>query len=192
MEIKKNITSIFMVPTLKVPKDALRSNGFINAYIKDVDREDQYKDSIYLLFKPENLDKFREFLDSEYERTKTVIEDYDYEDGYVVVVYQLDGKYKKDFNLIKQGSYSKTSNDFQKLFPKIIKITKNGLHKDEISLQYRIFNKAEDLVTFWEDKLGIDLEDTVGKNFEVWEGWDESKEILEINKIKEQCAIEKS
>ena len=192
MEIKKNITSIFMVPTLKVPKDALRSNGFINAYIKDVDREDQYKDSIYLLFKPENLDKFREFLDSEYERTKTVIEDYDYEDGYVVVVYQLDGKYKKDFNLIKQGSYSKTSNDFQKLFPKIIKITKNGLHKDEISLQYRIFNKAEDLVTFWEDKLGINLEDTVGKNFEVWEGWDESKEILEINKIKEQCAIEKS
>ena len=121
-----------------------------------------------------------------------MIEDYDYEDGYVVVVYQLDGKYKKDFNLIKQGSYSKTSNDFQKLFPKIIKITKNGLHKDEISLQYRIFNKAEDLVTFWEDKLGIDLEDTVGKNFEVWEGWDESKEILEINKIKEQCAIEKS
>ena len=192
MEIKKNITSIFMVPTLKVPKDALRSNGFINAYIKDVDREDQYKDSIYLLFKPENLDKFREFLDSEYERTKTVIEDYDYEDGYVVVVYQLDGKYKKDFNLIKQGSYSKTSNDFQKLFPKIIKITKNGLHKDEISLQYRIFNKAEDLVTFWEDKLGINLEDVVGKNFEVWEGWDESKEILEINKIKEQCAIEKS
>ena len=192
MEIKKNITSIFMVPTLKVPKDALRSNGFINAYIKDVDREDQYKDSIYLLFKPENLDKFREFLDSEYERTKTVIEDYDYEDGYVVVVYQLDGKYKKDFNLIKQGSYSKTSNDFQKLFPKIIKITKNGLHKDEISLQYRIFNKAEDLVTFWEDKLGINLEDTVGKNFEVWEGWDESKEILEINKIKEQCALEKS
>lgn len=192
MEIKKNITSIFMVPTLKVPKDALRSNGFINAYIKDVDREDQYKDSIYLLFKPENLDKFREFLDSEYERTKTVIEDYDYQDGYVVVVYQLDGKYKKDFNLIKQGSYSKTSNDFQKLFPKIIKINKNGLHKDEISLQYRIFNKAEDLVTFWEEKLGIDLEDVIGKDFEVWEGWDESKEILEINKIKEQCAIEKS
>jgi hypothetical protein len=192
MEIKKNITSIFMVPTLKVPKDALRANGFINAYVKDADKEDQYKDSIYLLFKPENLDKFREFLDSEYERTKTVIEDYDYEDGYVVVVYQLNDKYKKDFNLIKQGRYSKTSNEFQKLFPKTIKIIKNGLHKDEISLQYRIFNKAEDLVNFWEEKLGIDFKDVVGKDFEVWEGWDESKEILEINKIKQQCVIEKS
>lgn len=192
MEIKKNITSIFMVPTLKVPKDALRGNGFINAYIKDARKEDQYDGCIYLLFKPENLDKFREFLDSEYERTKAVIEDYDYEDGYVVVVYQLNEKYKKDFLLVKEGKYSKTSADFQKLFPKVIKITRNGLHKDEISLQYRIFNKAEDLVSFWEDKLGIDLVEIVGDDFEVWEGWDESKEILELDKIKELCATEKS
>lgn len=193
MEIKKNITSIFMVPTLKVPKDALRGNGFINAYIKDARREDQYQDSIYLLFKPENLDKFREFLDSEYERTKAIIEDYDYEDGFVVVVYQLNDKYKKDFTLIKEGKYSKTSDEFQKLFPKIIKIVRNGLNKDEISLQYRIFNKAEDLVNFWEEKLGIDLENLMGKDFEVWEGWDEQKEILNLDKIKEQlCVTEKS
>jgi hypothetical protein len=145
------------------------------------------------LFKPENLDKFREFLDNEYERTKSVIEDYDHEDGFVVVVYQLDEKYKKDFNLIKQGKYSKTSKDFQKLFPKVIKITRNGLHKDEISLQYRIFNKADDLVSFWEEKLGIDFAETVGEDFEVWEGWDETKEILELDKIKELlCVTEKS
>jgi hypothetical protein len=174
-----------MVPTLKVPKDALLSNGFINGYIKDARKEDQYPDSIYLLFKPENLDKFREFLDSEYERTKSIIEDYDYEDGFVVVVYQLDEKYKKDFELVKEGRYSKTSKDFQKIFPKIIKIVKNGLHKDELSLQYRIFNKSEDLVEFWQDKLGVDLELIVGSDFEVWEGFDESKEILELDKIKE-------
>jgi len=188
MEIKKNITSIFMVPTIKAPKDALRSNGFINAYIKDARKEDQYKECIYLLFKPENLDKFREFLDGEYERTKAIIEDYDYEDGFVVVVYQLDSKYKKDFDLIIKGSYSKTSKDFQKMFPKIIKIFRNGLHKDEISLQYRIFNKADDLVEFWENKLGIDFQD----DYEVWEGWDEEKEILELDKIKELCVTEKS
>lgn len=180
-----------MVPTLKVPKDALRGNGFINAYVRDVRKEDHYDECIYLLFKPENLDKFREFLDSEYERTKAVIEDYDYEDGFVVVVYKLDDKYKNDFVLVKQGRYSKTSKDFQKMFPKVIKITRNGLHKDEISLQYRIFNKAEDLVSFWEDKLGIDLVEIVGDDFEVWEGFDESKEILELDKIKQLCAIEK-
>lgn len=181
-----------MVPTLKVPKDALRGNGFINAYIKDNRREDQYKESIYLLFKPKELDKFREFLDNEYERTKSIIEDYDYEDGYVVVVYQLNEKYRKDFDLIRQGKYSKTSADFQKNFPKIIKIYRGGLHKDEISLQYRIFNKNEDLVDFWEEKLGIDFKTTVGNDFEVWSGWDEKNEILELDKIKEICITEKS
>jgi len=180
-----------MVPTLKVPKDALKGNGFINAYVKDNRRDDQYKESIYLLFKPTDLDKFREFLDSEYERTKAVIEDYDYEDGYVVVVYQLDNKYNRDYELVKQGKYSKTSENFQKMFPKVVKITRNGLHKDEISLQYRIFNKAEDLKSFWEEKLGIDLEGVMGSNFEVWDGWDESKEILELDKIKELCVTEK-
>jgi hypothetical protein len=74
------------------------------------------------------------------------------------------------------------------MFPKIIKIVKNGLNRDELSLQYRIFNKAEDLVEFWENKLGITFE----HNYEVWEGFDESKEILELNKIKELCAIETS
>jgi anaerobic ribonucleoside-triphosphate reductase len=192
MEIKKNITSIFMVPTLKVPKNALKGNGFINAYIKDVRREEQYKECIYLLFKPENLDKFREFLDSEYERTKAVIEDYDYEDGYVVVVYQLNEKYKKDFALIKQGKYSKTSVEFQKLFPKVIEIVRNGLRKDEISLQYRIFNKAEELTSFWEEKLGIELSEIVGDDYEVWDGWNEEEEILELDKIKELCVTEKS
>ena len=192
MEIKKNITSIFMVPTLKVPKDALRGNGFINAYIKDDRREDQYKESIYLLFKPNDLDKFREFLDNEYERTKTIIEDYDYEDGYVVIVYQLNEKYKKDFELIRKGKYSKTSEDFQKVFPKIVKIYRNGLHREELSLQYRIFNKADDLIEYWENRLGINLELTLGIDFEVWEGFNESKEILELDKIKELCSTETS
>ena len=180
-----------MVPTLKVPKDALRNNGFINAYIKDDRREDQYKESIYLLFKPDNLDKFREFLDDEYERTKTIIEDYDYEDGYVVLVYQLNDKYKRDFNLIKQGKYSKTSEEFQKLFPKVIKLVKNGLSRDELSLQYRIFNRADDLIEFWEEKLGINFKITIGDDFEVWSGWDEQNEILNLNKIK-LCITEKS
>jgi len=185
MEIKKNITSIFMVPTLKVPKDALRSNGFINGYVKDLRQEESHENSIYLLFKPHDLDKFREFLDDEYERTKNIIEDYDYENGYVVVVYQLDKSFKKDFQLIKQGQYSKTSIDFQKVFPKTVKIIKNGLRRDELSLQYRIFNKSDELKEFWEEKLGIDFNSVVGKDYEVWEGFDEEKEILTINNIKE-------
>jgi hypothetical protein len=187
MEVKKTITSVFMVPTLKIPKDALKDNGFINGYVRDGNREVQYENCIYLLFQPKDLDKFREFLDSEYERTKSVIDDYDYQDGYVVVVYQLDPKFKKDFGLIREGLYSRTSSSFQALFPKVIKITKNGLHRDEISLQYRVFNRTEDLVKFWEDKLGVEFDD----DQEVWHGFELDKETLNIQKLKELCTTTK-
>jgi hypothetical protein len=79
------------------------------------------------------------------------------------------------------GKYSKTSREFQAMFPKIIKIKKNGLHKDEISLQYRIFNKTEDLKKFWEEKLGVEFDDSM----EVWQGFIEENETLDINKLKE-------
>jgi len=181
MEVKKNITSIFMVPTLKVPKDALKNNGFINGYIKDDRMKHGYENSVYLLFKPVDLDKFREFLDSEYERTKYIIEDYDYEDGFVVVVYQLNEKFKDDYELIKQGKYSKTSKRFQDEFPKSVKIIRSGLSKDEVSLQFRIFKKSIDLIEFWEEKIGVKFED----DFEVWEGWNEENETLIIDNLKE-------
>jgi hypothetical protein len=173
-DVKKTITSVFMVPTLQIPRGELQDNGFINGYVKDGSKEVQYENCIYLLFQPKNLDKFREFLDSEYERTKNIIDDYDYQDGFVVVVYQLDKKFNKDFMLIKEGLY-------QALFPKVIKIKKNGLQRDEISLQYRVFNRTEDLIKFWEDKLGVEFDD----DQEVWHAFILEDEILNIEKLKE-------
>jgi hypothetical protein len=169
-----------MVPTLKIDRDALKDNGFINGYIKDELRDISYDDCVYLLFNPKDLDKFREFLDSEYERTKSIIDDYDYEDGFVVVVYKLDSNFSKDFELIKQGKYSKTSKKFQTLFPKVIKVIRNGLHKDEISLQYRIFNKTEDLINFWEESLDVQFD----KDQEIWYGFEEKNETLNVEKLK--------
>ena len=181
MERKHTITSIFIVPTLSIGKEKLIDNGFVNGYIKDGMRDTQYENAVYILFKPKNLDKFRGFLDAEYERTKSIIDDYDYEDGYVVVVYEINSKLKNDIELIKQGKYSKTSPAFQGIFPKVVKIKKNGLQKDEISLQYIVFNKTDDLVQFWEDKLGIELPE----DLEVWHGFFEEFETLDLIKIKE-------
>ena len=181
MERKHTITSIFIVPTLSIGKEKLLDNGFVNGYIKDNKRDIQYENAVYLLFKPENLDKFRNFLDNEYERTKSIIDDYDYEDGYVVVVYEINPRLKGDVELVKQGKYSQTSPAFQGIFPKVVQIKKNGLRRDEISLQYRVFNKTEDLVKFWEDKLDINLPSDV----EVWYGFFDDFETLDLDKIKE-------
>jgi hypothetical protein len=181
MEVKRTITSIFIVPTLSIGKEKLVDNGYINGYIKDGKRDVQYENAVYLLFKPENLDKFKSFLDEEYERTKQIIDDYDYEDGYVVIVYQLDKKFKKDFDLIKQGKYSKTSKEFQDLFPKVIKMKKGNRIYDQISTQYRIFNKTQDLKEYWEEKLDVEFDETM----EFWQGFVEENEILNLNKLKE-------
>ena len=181
MERKHTITSIFIVPTLSIGRGKLIDNGFVNGYIKDGKRDIQYENAVYLLFKPTDLDKFREFLDGQYEKTKSIIDDYDYEDGYVVVVYEINPRLKNDVELIKQGKYSQTSKKFQEIFPKVVKIRKNGLSRDEISLQFRVFNKTEDLVQFWEDKLGVELPEDV----EVWHGFFEDFETLDLDKIKE-------
>ena len=179
MKLERTITSIFIVPTLKIGRDNLLSNGYINGYIKDVKREVQYEDCVYVLFRPKDIDAFKMFLDEEYQRTKSIIDDYDYEGGYVVLVYELDDKWTNDFALIKQGKYSKTSDEFKNLFPKTVKIVKNGLRRDEVSLQYRIFRKANDLREFWEEKLGVEFDESM----EVWQGWIDEKETLIIDTI---------
>lgn len=181
MEIKKTITSIFIVPTLSIGKEKLVDNGYINGYIEDSRKEVQYEGCIYLLFKPQSLEKFKEFLDVEYERTKSIVDDYDYEDGYVVVVYMLNSKLDKDIALIKKGKYSQTSPAFQAIFPKIVKLKRNGLMRDEVSLQFRIFNKTDDLKQFWEDKLAVEFDE----DMEVWHGFVKEEEILDLDKIKE-------
>jgi hypothetical protein len=96
-------------------------------------------------------------------------------------VYKLNPKYKRDFELIKLGSYSLTSTAFQAMFPKVVKIIRDGLHKDEISLQYRIFNRSEDLIKFWEEKLDVNFQD----DQEVWGGFFEEDEALNLEKLKE-------
>lgn len=176
-----NITSIFMVPTLKIPKDELKDNGFLNGYIRDNIRGVEYKDAIYVLFKPSQLDKFREFLDNEYERTKHIVDDYDHRGGFVVVVYKLNGKFKDDFQLVREGKYSQTSKEFQDEFPKIIRIKRGVREIEEQTLQYKIFNKTSDLIEFWEAKLDMEFDEDV----EVWHGWNEKDEVLTEEKLRE-------
>jgi hypothetical protein len=170
-----------MVPTLHIPKNALRENDFMNAYIKDDDRDIQYENCINLVFKPKNIPKFRQFLNNEYERTSSLIDEYDYENGIVVLVYKLDENFKEDFKIIKTGKYSKTSDKFQSQFPKKVSVTRNGLLSEEVSLQSRIFEKTEDLLIFWEEKLAV----TFDPDQEVWEGFEENLEILNKEKLKE-------
>lgn len=180
MNIDKTITSIFIVPTLKIDKDELKKQGFINGFSFDEERDVQYKDAVYLLFKPTDLDKFRTFLEKQQQSRKDILDDYDYLDNHVIVVYQLNKKWKNDFTLIKQGAYSKTSEKFQEVFPKNVKFARHGIPVEKMSIQYRIFNKTKDIRDYWEDRLDMVFTD----DMEVWEGFHIENETLNLNKIK--------
>lgn len=174
------INRIFMVPTLKLPGMHDNNHGFINAYHKDLRRDVQYEDAVYLLFRPVDIDRFREFLESEYERTDSVIEDYDYEDGYVVVVYKLNPYYKPDFDLIREGKYSKTSKEFQELFPKKVRVKDDdGFITHEDALAIRIFERREELKEYWEEIT----ETCIPEDMEVWDEYNDEKESMDLDKI---------
>jgi len=173
-KMTKTITSIFMVPTLKIGRDTLKDNGFINAYIKDKMNPEKHEDCIFLLFHPESPSKFRKFLNLEYDRTNAIIEDYDYPHGFVVVVYKLDPKFENDFLLIRQSKYSKTSPLFQTQFPKKVELEIKGEMRKEFSLQYRIFNKTQDLLDFWSKENLFTYE--TGQ--EIWHNFSVDREVL--------------
>lgn len=184
MSIDKTINSIFIVPTLKIEENSIYDNSFINGYEWDINRDDNYENAIYLLFKPNNIQRFKEFINKEYNRGEysdsPLIEDYSY-DEFIVMIYSLNPKYDADFKLIKQGKYSKTSTEFKEQFKKTKVVMERGFPREKTSLQWKIFNKSDDLKEYWENKIAIDFTD----NMEVWEGYDKEKEKLDINKIKQ-------
>lgn len=181
---KRTITSIFIMPTLNINRKDLHLNNFLNAYIGDIDKEEYHEeDVVFLLFNPEDLSVFRTFLSSQYENHKDIIDDYDYDKGYIVIVYNLNKALEKDFNLIKQGKYSKVSDEFKNIFPKkSVNYTKPSNPEQE-SLQHLIFNKDPKLLRFWEKELDTN---TISKlNLEIWKEFNTKLEILDIETIIE-------
>lgn len=174
-------TSIFIAPTLNIRKEDLSENNFINAFCSDLKKEGQYEHCVLLLFKPNNIYRFKLFVDAERERTHFLIDDYDYKGGYVVLVYMLDRKYDEDIAIIKKGKYSHVSDEFKQLFPKKRDVFINGKYISTDSIQWKIFEKENSLRIYWEDTLNVDFKE----HMELWGGWDNSKEILDIDKIKE-------
>ena len=179
MKLPKNVTTLFLVRPIGLTPLDIDKYGFINAFVGDANQDHQYENCIYLLFKPSDMDSFMDFIEDQRQKND-VVDDYDYNDGYVVIVFRMNLLYSSDYELVKQGLYSKTSRTFQNLFPKVIKIVKNGKHRDEISLQYRIFNRTQDLIDFWEEKLGVRF----SQDQEVWQGFHTERETLNIENIK--------
>lgn len=177
---KKNCATIFLLPGIGLVRKDVLEVGFISAYLDDVNHEPHYENAVYLLFKPENMDTFRTFMTIEKLRSAPILEDYDYEGGYVVVVYRFFDKYMPEYQLFLEGKYSKFSEEYIKLFPEQVAIPNaDGKIKMEYSLQYHIFNRSNAIKEFWEDRIGQKLDEDA----ELWSSPDLDLEVLDINNL---------
>jgi len=172
---KKTTTSIFMTPTLGIPLTVLKEHNYINSYSIDGLRFEQYQDAVYILFKPTNWNNFTAFVEKEYEKG-VICDDYDYEEGHVVLVYTLNPAYKTDFDLVRRGKYSETSNAFQKLFKEEITINVGGIPSKEKSFQNLIFYRSSVLKEYWKRQTGSEIPN----GQEVWPVYNINTETLRL------------
>ncbi len=150
---------------------AKRKYNLINAYLKDVDHPTNVKFPVFVLFKPKNLLDFENFVQDEKE-TGLLVEDYDYPEGYVVLLYKFPDEYERDYQLVINGKYSRTSKEFKGIFPQM---DTGGLP----TITYLVLSKHEELRKKREDELDVQLsEDT-----ELWDPFMIEKETLNIGKI---------
>jgi hypothetical protein len=179
---KKTCTTLFLVPGLGLNLENIKKYGFINGFMDDKDGT-HYNYAVYVLFKPLDVPDFQDFLISEYQRAENLIEDYDYQGGFVTLVYRFPEKFRAEYILFKKGKYSRFSQEYIDILPKERSgIDSQGGQYVEPSLQIRVCTRSKALVEYWEKKLDIKME----PGDELWSIPNLEKETLDISKIREK------
>lgn len=167
MENELTDTSRFLLPCFGISYRKLVDLGFINCFLSDKDREPTNETDIhlYLLFKPSGnqvylLNKMVEDFEKKDKDHLVLLEDYDYEGGFTILVFRFPEKYRNDYKLFLDGGYSRFSEDFKNTFPeeKQIGFDEFGTIKGK-SLQWMVVHKDNKLRKYQEKKYGIDLSD---------------------------------
>ncbi len=174
--LRWNCSSIFLLPLLKIPMNVLGEMGLINTFLDDLNKEnyDIQGDLLYLLFNNTDSIVFSDFL-SEYKDKIEIIDDYDYEGGWIVVVVRLDEKWKEDYSKFYEGKYSEMSKEFKEQFPYSANTEDDkGVLSKDTTLQWSIFKKDKRIALEWNEEYGLDVK----RNNEVWQCPQMDKEVL--------------
>jgi len=178
---KQTNTTLFLVPILGHDTTLLtKEYGFIDGFMADANKETSYLYPVFLVFKPEDLGDFQEFVDREYLRTSDLVLDYDYDGGFVVLVYQFPDKFQKDYRRFKQGKYSKLSLEFSARLPAYEK-SSSGNNIPEMSIQRRIILQTPEFIESMMEIVGEDIMKITGQCWSIPKMEDET---LDIGKLK--------
>ena len=197
-----NASTMFLLPGLGVDIEKLNKNGFISAFVDDINHDIKYDRSVFLLFKPNQLESLQYFIAKEYKRTSSTLkEDYDYEGGYVVMAYSFPIHYQLDYQRFLMGEYSKMSITYQKLFPqKVLIKMDDGKLQSTYSLPIHVFEKSLALRKHLSKKVYGETEkdeqgnteplELIDASTELWSSPDLSgKDLLDINLIRGELVI---
>jgi len=182
-EAKFTKTANFLFPLLQVPKSFFQcdvldrwgrlqfSSRFINAYLVD-ETIDKYNDKDYIFvvlrnYQDVNFDKFYSTLQA----FPNYVDDYDYNEC-CVAVFSIPKETKPDFDLIKNGQYSKVSELAKKL------IMSNNFFSGKIYVIPLILSKAKVLKDNWEERLSSEGDPVDLGDMEVWPIINIEQEVL--------------
>ncbi len=194
LKIKSNLndTSTFLLPAFGVRIQNWFKFGFVNAYLSDINREKTNDKDIhlYLLFKPNDKQKaelnkkISDLSESDINKTD-YIEDYDYEEGYIVLVLKFPEKYRKDYNRFLKGKYSYFSEEYRNLFTEdqMVEFINENDKVEKLaskSFQWLVINRDPRMKKFTEKKYDIQL----SPEDEVYHLYVEEKETLDVDKLK--------
>lgn len=172
--IPENDTTLFLLCGLGIERAVLNKQGFVSAFIKDDQNDIEYNYPIYLLFRPESIEIFQNFLEGLYQSSLKPVDDYDYK-GYVVVVYSFPKNYRREYNMFLKGQFSKFRAHYKLLLPHI---NENSEQKFGMSLQLMVCNKMPSLKRYLEIRLGVQLD----SDDELWFKPKIKRETLNIEK----------
>jgi len=154
---KKNVATIYLLPglidNLKSSTKDLERMGLVNAYLTDVNHDKKWQDSIYLLFKVTDPVQLGDFI---LKHEDKIVDEYDYEGGFTVIVFCFPIKHIANYMAFKQGKYSWFTAEYKDLFNRLPSPEEKliGLKK---SVTHCVFNKSPDLRAIIEERIGEKL-----------------------------------
>lgn len=182
MEINKdtlecNTSQLFVMEILRIDPMDLIKNRFLGSFFYNDEADVEYKDCLHLLFHPENYEIFYNFIEHEQSRGANILDEFDYEDGYIILVYKIPEKFIPDVEIVKLGKYSTVSKEYKSKFA--AKIT-NG-NEEFLSISRLVFDKSNILKEYWEEEFDVQFT----KNQEFWRKMKKEEETFSLQKLKE-------
>ncbi len=146
MMLNKSYT--YILPMLS-PYLLIRKDFLLNTFVGDIEYP-QYDNHIFLLHKFRGIKSFL-LYEHELTESKLFVDSYDPDKYTTMHVFKVPEKYQSDYNLFKDGKYSKLDYDYKVLIFKFHGIT------DPEHRVAKVLFKHEDLKEEIEDRIGADI-----------------------------------